>query len=399
MTDAMISVEEAHARVTGLFTPIGTEEVPLAHAAGRVLARDVLAARAQPPFAASAMDGYAIRAQDFRSGNRLSVIGSALAGAGFVGEVGPGEAVRIFTGAPVPAGAERVLIQEDADRIGDHVTVRQTSDRGANIRPAGGDFVQGACFPAPCRIGSAEMALLAAMNASQPVVARKPVVALIPTGDELVIPGENPGPDQILCSNSYGLKAMLEAAGAQVRLLPIAQDDPRSLVAAFGMAAGADLIVTLGGASVGDFDLVQKTAIRQGLVLDFYKIAMRPGKPLMAGRLGRTPFIGLPGNPVSAMVCGLLFLRPAVEAMLGLPAALPERYQASLLSDVRSNGPRSHYMRARVTSGPDGWVCDPFSRQDSSLLTVLAAANALLIRPPGDPERKAGYKAEFIWTN
>lgn len=397
MSDELISVEEAHARLTRLFAPLTPEIIPLAQAAGRVLARDVVATRDQPPFAASAMDGYAITAQDFHQGARLTVIGSALAGLRLEGALLPGQAARIFTGAPLPEGADKVLIQEHAERIEDWVTILGTSDTGANIRPAGGDFTAGARISAPRRIGPAEMALMAAMNAGQVAVTRRPLVALIPTGDELVIPGEEPGPDQILCSNSFGLKAMLEAAGAEARLLPIARDSAESLTAAFDLARGADLIVTLGGASVGDFDLVQKTALGLGLELDFYKIAMRPGKPLMAGRLNGTPLVGLPGNPVSAMICGLLFLRPAVEAMLGLPVGLPPRFSARLGAPVGSNGPRSHYMRAQVTAGAEGWICTPCDRQDSSLLTVLAESNALLVRPPHAPRQETNSLVEFSW--
>ena len=235
------------------------------------------------------------------------------------------------------------------------------------------------------------------MNAATVAVARRPAVALIPTGDELVMPGEEPGPDQIVASNNFGLKALLEAAGAEGRLLPIARDTPESLAAALALAAGVDLIVTIGGASVGELDLVRATALAHGLTLDFHRIAMRPGKPLLAGRLGPTPLVGLPGNPVSAMVCGRLFLRPAVEAMLGLPGALSAPVPARLGCAVGANGPRAHYMRARVEAGDAGWRCTPFPRQDSSLLSVLAESNALMVRPPGDPARDAGDRIEFIW--
>lgn len=393
----LISVAEAHDRLIALFSPLDIEETPLACAAGRVLARDVVAARAQPPFAASAMDGYAIRWADLVRGARLAVVGSALAGARFEGRVGPGEAVRIFTGAPVPEGAEVVLIQEDAERDGDTILVHAGSDRGPNIRAAGTDFAAGARIEAPRRIGPAEMALLAAMNAGTVATRRRPVIAVIPTGDELVIPGEEPGPDQIVCSNSYGLKAMLEAAGAEPRLLPIARDTPESLTAAFDLAEGADLVVTLGGASVGDFDLVHKTALAEGMDLAFHKIAMRPGKPLMAGRLRGMPLVGLPGNPASAMICGHLFLVPAVAAMLGLPGGLPPLLPARLETALEPNGPRAHYMRARVSEGVEGRTCRALARQDSSLLTELVAANALLVRPPHDPARRTGDVVEFLW--
>jgi molybdopterin molybdotransferase len=394
---ALISVAEAHARLMRLFAPLGTEEVPLTEAAGRVLARDVVAARAQPPFAASAMDGYAIRSADADAGARLRVVGTSAAGARFAGSVGPGEAVRIFTGAPVPEGTDAILIQEDADADEGGIVVRDGRDHERHIRPAGGDFHPGARVVAPCRLGPADLALLAAMNADRVTVARRPVVALIPTGDELVMPGEVPGPDQIVSSNGVGLKALLEAAGAVARILPIARDTPESLAATFGLAAGADLIVTLGGASVGDFDLVQKTALAHGLALDFYRVAMRPGKPLLAGTLEGVPLVGLPGNPVSAMVTGAVFLRPAVARMQGLPGDMAAPLPARLGCDLGPNGPRMHFMRATAVRDGGGWRCTPAERQDSSLLSVLAAANALLVRAPHDPARREDEKVEFVW--
>jgi len=392
----LTSVAEAHARLMRLFAPVEAEAVPLSAAGGRVLARDVVATRPQPPFPASAMDGYAVRRADAGPGARLRVVGVASAGARHPGTVGPGEAVRIYTGAPVPAGADAILIQEDAEPDGNTI-VSCGLERTDHIRPLGNDFGAGTRVTAPRRLRPADIALIAAMGAGSVEVARRPVVALIPTGDELVVPGDPPGPDQIFASNTYGLKALLEADGAEVRLLPIARDAAASLAACFRLAGGADLIVTLGGASVGDFDLVRGTALDHGLALEFYKIAMRPGKPLIAGRLGSVPLVGLPGNPVSAMVCGHVFLRPAVAAMLGLPPAPPPRLPARLDCDLAANGPRAHYMRAEVTAGPGGWRCQPFGRQDSALLGVLAAANALMIRPPGDPARAAGDVVEFMW--
>ncbi len=393
----MLSVAEAQARLMALFAPLPAEEIPIAAAGGRVLARDVVAARDQPPFPASAMDGYAVRAADAAPGARLRVIGAAPAGARFAGAVGPGEAVRIYTGAPVPEGADAIVIQEDAELDGEAIVLRDGGAAADHIRPAGGDFRAGARIPAPRRLTPAEIALAAAMNAGTVWATRRPVVALIPTGDELVPPGAEPGPDQIVASNNYGLKAMLEAAGAEVRMLPIARDESDSLRAVLALSEGADLVVTLGGASVGDFDLVQRTAVDHGMALDFYKVAMRPGKPLMAGRLGTRALIGLPGNPVSALVCGLVFVRPAVERMLGLEGGPPAPLSAALDAGIGPNGPRAHYMRARVEAGPRGWICAPFARQDSSLLTVLAEANALMIRPPRDPARQIGDTVEFIW--
>jgi molybdopterin molybdotransferase len=393
----MLSVAEAHARLMALFAPLEAEEVPLAEAAGRVLAADVVAARDQPPFDASAMDGYACRAEDARKGAALALVGTAAAGLGHPGPIGPGEAVRIFTGAPVPEGADWIVIQEEAEADGSRITVTEDQGGAPAIRPAGGDFRAGHRVAAPRRLEPADLALLAAMNAARVSVTRRPVVALIPTGDELVPPGEEPGPEQIVSSNDIGLKALIEAAGGAARRLPIARDTPESLAATLELAAGADLIVTIGGASVGDFDLVRATAETRGLVVDFHRIAMRPGKPLMAGRFNGVPLVGLPGNPVSAFVTAHLFLRPAVERMLGLPGAPPPTQAARLAAAVEPNGPRTHFMRARVEAEAAGWICTPLPRQDSSLLTLLAEANALLLRPPHDPARGPGDPVPFIW--
>jgi molybdopterin molybdotransferase len=393
----MISPSEAHARLMRLFSPLPAEEVPLAAAAGRVLASEMVAMRAQPPFAASAMDGYAVRSSDAVAGARLEVIGSAVAGAGSTQTVTSGKAVRIFTGAPMPEGADRVVIQEDVDQAANMIVLHADLDSNEYVRAAGADFAVGKTVHARRRLSSADVALLAAMGFGRLCVARRPIIALIPTGDELVMPGETAGPHQIVASSGFGLKAMLEAAGAEAHLLPIARDNADSLTAAFDLAVGADLIVTLGGASVGDFDLVQRTAVERGLDLDFYRIAMRPGKPLMAGTLHDVPMIGLPGNPVSAMVTGRLFLTSAVDVMLGLPATEPCPVSGSLVCSLADNGMRTHYMRAHVKQGARGWLCEPFERQDSSLLSVLAEANALLVRPPADPARKRGDQVEFIW--
>lgn len=394
---AMISVSEAHTRLIGLFAPLGTEVVGIADAAGRVLAEDAIAQRTQPPFPSSAMDGYAVRARDAAHGARLKVIGEVPAGRAFEAQVGAEEAVRIFTGAPVPGGADCVVIQEDTERDGEIVVIGATALPGANIRPAGVDFAEGARVVAPRRLAGRDVSLLAAMNISRVTVARRPVIAIIPTGDELVMPGETPGPSQIVASNHFALKEAFKARGAEVRVLPIARDTAERLSACFRLADGADLIVTLGGASVGDYDIVQDTAVAEGLELDFYKVAMRPGKPLMAGRLRGKPLVGLPGNPVSAIVCAQIFLLPAIDRMLGLEGSPGRCARAKLADAIGANGPRQHYMRARVTPGTDGWICAPFARQDSSLLSVLAEANALMVRPAGDPAQKIGAKVDFLW--
>ncbi|WP_171176694.1 gephyrin-like molybdotransferase Glp [Ruegeria sp. HKCCD8929] len=388
----MITVEEARALLFDLVSPLEAEEVPLADAAGRVLARDVAATRDQPPFAASSMDGYAVKSAEVELHAMFKVIGEAAAGHAFGARVGAGQAVRIFTGAPVPEGADFVVIQEDVDRKGDLITITDAPGTKDNIRRAGVDFTKGTTISAPSLLRAEDVALLASMNIPQVPVARKPVVALISTGDELVMPGDEPGPDQIIASNTFGLKALLEGLGAHVRVLPIARDTVASLETAFGLAQGANLVVTIGGASVGDHDLVGDVAQGLGMERAFYKVRMRPGKPLMAGRLGDAAMVGLPGNPVSAMVCGYLFLAPMIRRMLGLEDVVPPLRRARLTAPLAANGPREHYMRATLDENGIA-ACED---QDSSLLSVLALADALLMRPPDDPARDVGDEVTYL---
>ncbi|MEP6019119.1 MAG: gephyrin-like molybdotransferase Glp [Paracoccaceae bacterium] len=388
----MIPVSEALDHLFRIVAPLSAETAPLREAAGRVLAETVTSNRTQPPFAASAMDGYAVKGQEVERDCLFKVVGEAAAGHAWAGTLGAGQAVRIFTGAPLPAGSDCVVIQEDVARKGDLITVTGDTRGATHVRPAGGDFHQGDPLTGPRVLNASDVALLASMNIASVPVMRRPVVALISTGDELVMPGETPGPDQIIASNTFGLAAMLEAHGAQTRILPIARDTKPSLQQTFELADGADLIVTIGGASVGDHDLVADVAADLGMEQAFYKIAMRPGKPLMAGRLGETPMMGLPGNPVSALVCGRLFLVPVIQKMLGLGEAAPTRFTATLSRPLDQNGPREHYMRARLQSGQ----ISAFDRQDSSLLTVLASANVLLVRPPHDVPRDVGETVSYI---
>ncbi len=388
----MISVAEARAKTLALVAQKDIETVPLIEARGRVLVRDAVAKRAQPPFAASAMDGYAVRLEDAAPDAVLRVVGEAAAGHAFTGAIKPGEAVRIFTGTPIPQGATRVIIQEDVTRDGTSITLSKHLEENHFIRPAGGDFTVGDRLSAPRLLAPADLALLAAMNLNNIPVSCKPSVAIIATGDELVMPGESPAEDQIIASNCFGLHAMVEAAGGDPRLLPIARDSQASLKTAFELARGSDLIVTIGGASVGDHDLVGSVAAELGLERAFYKIAMRPGKPLMAGHLAGSAMLGLPGNPVSAMVCGQLFMLPMIQKMLGLPTEAPVLQSAPLTAPLSANGRREHYMRARLT--PKGIAA--FDRQDSSLLTVLADANALIVRSVDDPARPVGDVVSYL---
>lgn len=388
----MISVDEAHAALAKLVQPLPAEHIALRQSAGRVLIEDVTTTRLQPPFDASAMDGYALKRAEVEPDALFKVVGESAAGRGFDGTVGPGQTVRIFTGAPVPKGADTVVIQEDVTRRDDLITLGHAIDGKDNIRPAGGDFKPGQGLGAPRRLRPADVALLAAMNISTVPVARKPVVAILSTGDELVEPGETPGPDQIIASNSYGLAAQIEALGAEVRVLPIARDSEASLRLCFGLAQGADLLVTIGGASVGDHDLVGPVAASLGMEQSFYKVAMRPGKPLLAGRLGDMAMVGLPGNPVSALVCGTVFVAPMIRRMLGLTVQTEGLLTARLGVDLAANGTRAHYMRAQVAAD----MITPASSQDSSLLRVLADANALLVRPVADGPKAKGDLVHYL---
>ncbi|WP_376873813.1 gephyrin-like molybdotransferase Glp [Albirhodobacter sp. R86504] len=387
----MISVEEARARVLALAKPLAGELVPLRHARGRVMVTDAIARLTQPPFAASAMDGYWLAASDHQPGARLDVIGEAGAGHPFSGDVPAGACIRIFTGAPVPTSGGVVVLQETVTRAGETITLAQQLSANDNIRPEGQDFRQGDTLRAPRVLTPRDIGLLAAMNVAQVEVARRPVVAVIATGDELVMPGETPAEGQIICSNSYALAAMIEANGAEARILPIARDSEASLRLVFDLAKTADLIVTSGGASVGDHDLVGKVAADLGLERAFWKIAMRPGKPLMAGQIDGVPMLGLPGNPVSALVCAELFLKPLLGVMLGVDLS-PVPMTATLGEDVGPTGPRTHYMRAQVSAG----VIRPYRNQDSALLGIMTEANALLIREKDDVAREAGETLHYL---
>ncbi|MCJ2060486.1 molybdopterin molybdotransferase MoeA [Methylobacterium sp. J-048] len=399
----LIPVAEALARVLASVPgPVEAETVPLAQAAGRTLAADVAAARTQPPFPASAMDGYAVRFADAATvGASLRLIGTSAAGHGFSGRIGPGEAVRIFTGAPVPEGADAILIQEDAEAQGETVRVTEGVEKNRFIRRAGLDFTAGeTLLVAGMTLDARRLALAAAAGHPHLSVRRRPRVAILATGDELVEPGAAPAWDQIVASNSLALAALSAEAGAEIIDLGIAADDHGALEDAFRRAreARADLLVTLGGASVGDHDLVQAALAKEGLELGFWRVALRPGKPLMQGRLGAMQVIGLPGNPVSSIVCGLLFVVPAIRALQGDPQAGVDRSEpATLGRDLPANDGRADYMRASLALEPGRLpVADPEKRQDSSMLAVLGRAEALLIRAPHEPAAKAGDPCRII---
>ncbi|TCL73684.1 gephyrin-like molybdotransferase Glp [Rhizobium sp. BK251] len=392
----LLPVADAQSRLLDSATPLSSiETVPLHEAAGRVLAHDLKARLTQPPFDASAMDGYALRRDDAGElGSVLRVIGASAAGHAFDGSVGKGEAVRIFTGAPVPAGADSVLLQEDAERFDDDM-LRTTFPvrQGQHLRPRGQDFEEGETVLAKGTVMEfTRLTVAAGMNHPSLDVFRRPLVAILATGDELVAPGNTPGPAQIIASNTFGIATLAREAGAEVLDLGIVGDDRAAITAAVerARAAKADVIVTLGGASVGDHDLVQSTLLAAGMVLDFWKIAMRPGKPLMVGRLGDTHVLGLPGNPVSSLVCGLLFLEPLLRKMANLPPSSRES-TAKAAVNLAPNDRRQDYVRARLIRAASGeWLAEPAAKQDSSMMKVLAQSDCLIVRPPHAPELPAG---------
>ena len=400
---ALLPVAEALARVlASVQRPVETETVALEAAAGRTLAIDIRATRTQPPFPASAMDGYAVRTGDLAAlPARLRVVGRSVAGRRHAGAVGPGEAVRIFTGAPVPEGADGIALQEDAEPDRDEVVLRGAVSAGRFIRPAGLDFREGDRLAgAGERLDARLLALAAAAGHPLLTVRRRPRVGVLATGDELVRPGEAAGPDQIVASNPYALRALIERAGGETVDLGIAADTFDALRAALKRAREkrVDLLVTLGGASVGEHDLVQPALAREGLELGFWRVALRPGKPLMHGRLGDTLLIGLPGNPVSSIVCGILFVVPAIRALLGDPHAGDDPTDgAALGGDLPANDNRQDYMRAALDRDGSGeLVATAQSRQDSSMLMTLARSEALIVREPFAPAARAGERCRIV---
>ncbi len=397
----MISVAEALQRILDGVHRMPTESINLADAHGRVLARDVTARLTQPPADVSAMDGYAVRAADVAEVPvSLTQIGESAAGSAFEGTVGPGQTARIFTGAPVPKGADAIVIQEDTETDGDQITMKEAPSPGQLVRPAGLDFSRGDVGSPANRVLSArDVGLAAAMNVPWLTVARRPRIALLATGDEIVRPGEPVGPNQIISSNTIALMGLIKASGGEAIDLGIARDDEDSLRALASGARGADMLVTLGGASVGDHDLVRKVLGQDGLELDFWRIAMRPGKPLIFGRIGDTPMMGMPGNPVSSLVCGIVYLRPAIRAMLGLDPHASNQ-TALLGEDLPANDQRQDYLRATATLNEKGeTVVKPFEKQDSSMLSRLAKADCLVLRPPHAEAAKAGERVEILPLN
>lgn len=395
---ALLPVADALARVIAGVEPTAAETVSLLQANRRILAAPVAARLTQPPFDCSAMDGYAVRHADVATvPARLALIGESAAGHSYSGTVGAGQCVRISTGAPVPAGADCIIIQEDTERDGDAVVVKDAGTPGQHIRRRGFDFAAGLpMIDAGRSLEARAIALAAAAGHGTLPVRRRPVVAILATGDELVAPGETPAADQIVSSNSYGLAAMVEAAGGEPRLLGIARDTRASLLAKIAEADGADILVTIGGASVGDHDLVGPMLQESAAVLDFWRIAMRPGKPLMFGRRGQQRVLGLPGNPVSCLVTARVFLVPLIRAMLGLDART-DLEAAVLSAPLEANGPRQHYMRASlVPRGAALPTAAPLRSQDSAALSLLASAGCLIVRPAGAPAASEGTEVQIL---
>jgi molybdopterin molybdotransferase len=394
----MLSVEEARARILAALAPVGTEWVGIAEAWGRVLAAPVTARHDKPLADVSAMDGYAVRGADCAAiPRRLRVIGSAPAGHPFGATVGPGEAVRVFTGSVIPAGADAVIIQEDTDLGEESVEIRFVPRPGQHIRRRAGDFAAGATLLAPGRrLTARDIGIAASADRPWLCVHRRPRVAILSTGDEVARPGEPVPPGGVISSNSLALAAMVRAAGGVPVDLGIAPDDRDTIAAAARGVAGCDLIVTSGGASVGAHDLVRDALAAQGLELAFWKIAMRPGKPFMFGRVGAAPLLGLPGNPVSALICGLLFLAPAIERLAGLPGAVPEPVRAIAGSALKANDHRADHLRATLARRDGALIATPLPAQDSSLMAALGRAEALILRPPHAPAVAEGEPVEVL---
>jgi molybdopterin molybdotransferase len=395
----MIAVEEALTRILAALPSLPSETVGLREALGRVLAEPVVARVTQPPSAVSAMDGYAVRSEDVTAVPvTLRQVGEAPAGGAYDGRVGAGETVRIFTGGPLPEGADAIVIQENTESDGDRVTVLKPAPAGQFVRPEGLDFRAGEIgVAAGRRLTVRDIGLAAAMNVPWLRVRRRPRIALLSTGDELVMPGEVVGPNQIIGSNGLSLTAFVEARGGEAINLGIAPDNVDALTRLTGDARGADILVTTGGVSVGDHDLVSSALADRGLALDFWKIAMRPGKPLLFGTIDGTPILGLPGNPVSSLVCAIVFLGPAIDALQGLGVPASPTETAVLGDALGANDHRQDYLRARLSHDGDGRrVARPFDRQDSSMLATLAHADCLIVRPPHAPAAAAGDTVTIV---
>ena len=396
----LLPVADAQRRIVEAMPLVAAEQIPVADGLGRVLARNLVARRSQPPMPVSAMDGYAVRAADVASlPADLDVVGYAPAGHAFDGRLQAGQAVRIFTGAPLPDGADAIVIQENTEATGQSVRViAGEASSGRYVRPAGLDFGEGDILLKAGHVLTArDVGLAAAMNIPWLMVRRRPRISVLATGDEIVMPGDPVGRDQIVSSNALALCAFITAQGAQAMDVGIAPDEAGELRTLAESARGSDILLTTGGASVGDHDLVQSVLGDIGLAVDFWRIAMRPGKPLMFGAFRESYMIGLPGNPVSSLVCAVIFLAPAIRKMMGMADVLPRTVSARLDGGLPANDEREDYLRAALDRSDNGeLVVRPFSKQDSSMFATMARANALVVRPPFAPLASPGDRVEVI---
>lgn len=388
----MITVEEALALTLQLASSPKTEMVAIRDALGRVLAQPAPARLSQPPFDAASMDGYALRQADLPGPLRL--VGESAAGRPYLGETPAGSAIRIFTGAEVPSGYDQVIMQEEAIASDGYVRFENPSN-STHIRRKGADFVHGWSLETGRILKAGDLALLAAMNIPEVCVAARPKVAILAGGDELLRPGSCLGAGQVICSNDVAVAALVQEAGGEAVILPIAKDTVESITQSLSGAKEFDLVVTIGGASVGDHDLIGKATEALGMSRSFYKVAMRPGKPLVAGKIGDTALLGLPGNPVSAIVCAKLFMQPLICAMQGAQAIMVQEW-AELGTDLGKEGPRRHYLRAKLIERKGLATVIPFEDQDSSKLSILSKADCLMIRNANDPTRLAGELMQII---
>ena len=396
----MISVEEAKSTVFSSFSILGSEQIAVSNAFGRVLAEDIYSRVNQPPVAVSSMDGYAVRAIDVRTTpSKLQLIGESSAGSSFGGSVSGGQTVRIFTGAALPRDADSIVIQENTIKHNDMVTILTSAKKGDYVRPKGLDFRKGKkLLTAGQKLNYRHLSLIAAMNVPWVNVVRKPRIAVLATGSELAMPGEINDENQIVSSNSIGLAAFVTACGGEALNLGIAEDKPESIIKLVSQIDTTDLLVTIGGASVGEYDLVRPVLIKKGLKIKFNKVAMRPGKPLIFGTIDKLPMFGLPGNPVSASVTAILFLKPAINLMLGQKLKENNFENAFLTRDIPKNDLRQDYLRATLASGRDGRLkVTPFLKQDSSMLATFTASDCLIVRKPAAKALKAGNKVQIIY--
>ncbi|SFZ82176.1 molybdopterin molybdotransferase [Devosia enhydra] len=396
----MLAVEEALKRIYGHIKPLGTETVPLRAAANRVLAEPVIARHNQPPFDSSAMDGYAVRAAEAGIGRSLTLAGTAQAGQRFVGMMDRGQCVRIFTGAPLPIGADAVVMQEETEVHGNQISFLEAVRVGQSVRRQGNDFKRGDALIAPgTLLTPARISLAAASNLPELVVNRRPRIAILSSGDELVQPGSSIGADQIVSSNNFGLAALLSPFAERVVDLGIVRDDPKAIEAALLSAFddGIDVLITSGGASVGDRDYMQEVLKDLGVAMDFWKLRMRPGKPLMFGVRGRTLIFGLPGNPVSAMATAHVVVKPTLKRIVGLAETEWPRFTVALAGPLPANGPRRHYLRGKLIRNDFGMLeVDPISETDSGHISSLAASDCFIVQPENDEGRSKGSVIEVI---